>query len=181
MIKFHQMKRILKRISTLQGLALVMLITAFFFLPLWKDDDLKRDTITSSSSYIEGLKIVNRSKGDTTWTIVAKRADFTKDERKARMNSIVIDIKKENLILNADSGIFDIETRDIKLEDNIILKAKGYEVALKNLSWNPSKSLLSSDQKIVLKGNRFSIEGEGLSATEEQKLSLHKNVRAIFY
>lgn len=175
------MKRLFNRFSGLHGLALVMVIIAFLFFNTYNSEDLKKDSVTPATSYIEGLRIIHRIKGDTIWSIMAKRADFTKDEKSAKMSSIVIDVKKENLTINAERGVFDLETRDLKLEDNIVLKSKGYEVTLKDLSWNPARGLLTSDQKIALRGNRFSIEGYGLSATEEQKLRLHKNVRAVFF
>lgn len=175
------MKRLFNRFSGLPGLALVMVIIAFLFFNIYNSEDLKKDSVTPATSYIEGLRIIHRINGDTIWSIMAKRADFTKDEKSAKMSSIVIDVKKENLTINAERGVFDLETRDLKLEDNIVLKSRGYEVTLKDLSWNPARGLLTSDQKIALRGNRFSIEGYGLSATEEQKLRLHKNVRAVFF
>lgn len=175
------MNRLFNRFSGLRGLALVMLIIAFLFFPVYNDGDLKKNSVTSATSYIEGLRIIHRIKGNTIWSIMAKRADFTRDERSARMSSIIIDIKKENMTINAESGVFDLETRDLKLEDNIVLKSKGYEVMLKDLSWNPARGLLTSDQKIAFRGSKFSIEGYGLSATEEQKLKLHRNVRAVFF
>lgn len=175
------MKRLFNRFSGLHGLALVMLIIVFSFFNIYNSEDLKKDPVTPATSYIEGLRIIHRIKGDTIWSIMAKRADFTKDEKSAKMSSIVIDVKKENLTINAERGVFDLETKDLKLEDNIVLKSKGYEVILKDLSWNPARGLLTSDQKIALRGNRFSIEGYGLSATEKQKLRLHKNVRAVFF
>lgn len=165
----------------LYGLALTVLIIIFLSLLFLKEEDSKRNSLTQATSYIEGLRIVQRINGDAIWSVTAKRADFTKDEKKAMMNSIVINMKKENMTLDAEKGVFDLETRDIKLEDNIVLKSKGYEVTLKDLSWNPSRGLLTSAQKIALKGGRFSIEGEGLSATGEQKLRLHRNVKAIFF
>lgn len=189
MIKSYMMKRLInlvagvssQRFSGIQIIVLGALIIASLFLPFFNREDIKKDSVISSTSYIEGLKIIHRTKGNTAWTIMAKRANFTKDEKTAQMNSIVIDIQKENIILNAEKGVFDLETRDLKLEDNIILKSKGYEVTLKDLTWNPSKGLLKSDKKIELRGKGFSIQGYGISATEEQKLRLHRNVRAIFF
>ncbi|MFN3481148.1 MAG: hypothetical protein ACK415_12305, partial [Thermodesulfovibrionales bacterium] len=83
------MKRLFNRFSGLHGLALVMLIIAFLFFPIYNGEDLKKDSVTSSTSYIEGLRIIHRSKGNTIWSIMAKRADFTKDERSAKMSSII--------------------------------------------------------------------------------------------
>lgn len=175
------MKRLFNKFSGLHGLALVMLIFVSLLFPFLEGKESKKVSITTASSYIEGLKVINRIKGDTTWTIIAKRADLSKDERIATMDSIILEIKKENITLNAERGTFDLDTKDLKLEENITLRTKGYEAKLKDLFWNPSRGLLTSDKRIALKGDRFSIEGDGLSATEEQKLRLHKNVRAIFF
>lgn len=175
------MRNLFDRLSGLYGVAFTMLFSAFLFFPLFYGGDLKNKTLTQATSYIEGLRIIHRIKGETSWTMRAERADFTGNERIARMNSIVLDIKKEGMTLNAERGTFDLQTRYLKLEDNVVLRSKDYEITLKDLSWNPARSLVSSDQKIALRGNRFSIEGDGLSATEEQKLRLHRNVKAIFF
>lgn len=175
------MGRLFNSFSGIHGFALAILVIAFLSFALFNERDLRKDPLNPTTSYIEGLRIIHRTKGDTAWTIIAKRADFTRDERTAKMNSVVVDIEKEKITLNAEKGVFDIETRDLKLEDNIILKSKGYEMALKDLSWNPSRGLLRSDQKIELKGKNFSIEGNGLSATDKQQLRLHRNVKAIFF
>lgn len=181
MIKFHIMRRLYNSFSGIHTLALVMIITLFLFFPLFDDKDLKKDSVTPTASYIEGLRIIHRKKEDTAWTIMARRANFSRDEKIAMLDSIIIDIQKDNITLSAEKGVFDLETRDLRLEKNIVLKSKGYEVALKDLSWNPSKGLLKSDKQIELKGKGFNIKGDGLSATEEQKLKLHRNVRAIFF
>ncbi len=175
------MGRLFKSFSGIHGFALAILIIASLSISFFNERDPGKYPMKQATSYIEGLRIIHRTKGEASWTIMAKRADFTRDERTAKMDSVVIDIQKEGITLNAEKGVFDLETKDLKLEDNITLKSKGYEMALRDLSWDPAKGLLRSDQKIELKGKNFSIVGDGLFATEKQQLRLHRNVKAIFY
>ncbi len=175
------MKRLLNRFPIPQGLMIGLMVIIFLIFSLSNEKDLKKNPSIPLTSYIEGVRIVHRVKGNAEWSLMAKRADFSRDEKLVMLNSIVIDIKQKNMNLSAEKGIFDLETKNLKLEDNIILKSDSYKVALKDLSWNPVKGILTSGQNIELKGNRFDIEANGLSATEEQKLRLHRNVRAIFF
>lgn len=156
------------------------MLTLFFFF--YGDRDYKKDiTISRKNSYIEGLRIVSKKNGADAWVMTALKADFTKDETIARMDTVTIDIKKDGVILNADKGIYNMNTRDLHLENNITIWVKGSVISTQDLSWNASSGILSSNNKIRMEGNKFRVEGEGLTATEDNKVTLKRNVKAIFF
>ncbi|GAB4405938.1 MAG: hypothetical protein OHK0032_00670 [Thermodesulfovibrionales bacterium] len=160
-------------------LSLFIFSVLFFFNG---ERDYKKDlTITRTGSYIEGLRIVNKRNGIDSWIITAGRADFTKDETTARMDSVTVDIIKEKVTVNADNGVYNMNTRDLSLMDNIKIWIKDSVISTERLSWNPTAKILTSDNKILMEGKKFKIEGKGLTATEGQKVKLMKDVKAIFF
>lgn len=156
-------------------------ILSIFFVFYGDRDYRKGITISRTNSYIEGLKIISKKNGSDAWVMTAQKADFTKDETIARMNSVTIDITSEGVVLNADNGIYNINTRDLHLENNITIRRKDSVISARDLSWNPSSGILSSTDKIRMEGNKFQVEGEGFTATNDSKITLKRNVKAIFF
>lgn len=160
---------------------LSLFISSVLFFYNGEGDHRKDLAISRIGSYIEGLRIVNKRNGVDSWVITARRADFTRDGMEARMDSVTVDIIKDRVVVNADSGIYNLNTRGLSLENNIKILIKDSVVSAERLSWNPASKILTSDNKVRMDGKRFKIEGEGLIATEGQKVKLTKNVKAIFF
>jgi len=153
-----------------------------FFSVFSGERDIRRDlSIQRGNSYMEGLKIVNKKDGADTWIVTARRADFTKDETVAQLEAVAIDVKKEDVVLNADNGTYHMQSRDLQLGNNIRILIKGSVVTTDELSWDPSRGMVFSKDVVRMEGNKFKIEGEGLTATKDNKLKLKKNVKATFY
>ena len=177
MIKSIQMRGLFDLIRLYPSGRKIILTIVFIgmtarFVFFYGDRDYKKDhTITRKNSYIERLRIVKKKNGVEAWVITALKADFTKDETIAKMDTVTIDIKKEGVILNADNGIFNMNTKDLHLENNIKIRAKDSVISTQDISWNASSGILSSDNKILMEGNKFRVEGEGLTATEDNKVT----------
>lgn len=157
----------------------LLTVTYLFFFNDMRD--YKNELPININSYIEGLKIVSKKDGIDSWVIVAKRANFTRDETVAKMDSVAINVIKEGIVLNADKGSYDMTTKDLQLDDNIKINIKGSVISVKNLLWNSSNGELKTDGSIKMESNKFKIEGEGLTATQDQKIKLLKNVKATFF
>jgi LPS export ABC transporter protein LptC len=165
---------------TLPGFIVVSFL--FLFLVFSGDREQKRfPSISRTNSYIEGLRIVSKKNGADSWVMTARKADFSRDEALARMDSVSMDIKKEGVILNADSGTYNMESKDLRLESNVTIQIKDSVIHAKNLSWNSSMGRLTTDGRIRMENARFTVEGEGLAATEDNKVTLMRNVKAIFF
>lgn len=159
-------------------------LTTFFvfFVVFFGDRDYRKDlSITKGNSYIEGLRIVNRKDASELWVITARKADLSRDETTAQMESVAIDIKKEGAVLNAESGFYNMNTRDLRLENNVILRVRGSVISANTLLWNSASGTLSSDDRVEMQGDKFKIEGEGLATTEDNKVRLMRNVKATFF
>lgn len=143
--------------------------------------EYKRDLSIKANSYIEGLRIVSKKNGIDLWVMAAARADLTKDETLANMNSITMEIPKEGITIDATSGLYNMNTRELTLKENIKIHTKSYTVSAKNLAWNPDKQTLTSHEAVLITGNKFRLEGEGLAATQDNKVTIKKNVKATFF
>ena len=161
----------------------VCLLALFMFLAVFYGgrDHGKDFSFTKGNSYIEGLRIINKKDGADLWAITARRADFSKDESVAQLSCVTIDLKKEGAVLNADDGTYNMNSRDLTLENNIKIRQKNSVISAEKLSWNSATGILSSEGKVWMQGDKFKIEGEGLAATQDNKVTLTKNVKAIFY
>lgn len=162
--------------------AVSIIVLFLFFAVFVSEREYRRDfSINKGNSYMEGLKIVNKKDGKDSWVISARKATFSRDETVAQMDSVTIDIKKEGAVLNADSGTYNMNTRDLRLEKNIVIHTKDSTISAESLSWSPAGGMLSSDGRVHMQGSKFRIEGEGLTATEDNKVTLTRNVKAIFF
>ncbi len=154
----------------------------FLFLVFSGDRDYKHDiSLHKATSYIEGLRIVNKRDGVDSWVMKARRADFTKDETVAKMDTVSMDIKKEGVVLNAGSGTYNMDSKDLRLEGDVTIHAKDSVIHANSLAWNPSAGKLTTDSRIRVEGEKFTVEGDGLTSTEQNKVTLMRNVKAIFF
>lgn len=166
--------------TTLWGSVCILLLLIFFIVFSGEKDAPKDLSISMAHSYMEGFRIVSKKDGADAWIITARRADFTKDETLAKMDAITMDLRKNGALLNADHGTYNINTKDLTLEDNIVIRTKDSVIHAQNLSWDSSRGALTTEGKVLIQGNKFTVEGEGLSATEENKVRLIRNVKAVF-
>jgi LPS export ABC transporter protein LptC len=160
---------------------IILFLLALSYLLFSGEKEYRMGSSIKANSYIEGLRIVHKKNGTDSWVISAKKADFTRDETVAKMSTVTVDAKKEGIILNADSGTYNLTTREILLEDNIKIRIKDSVISAKSLSWDPSREMLTSPDRVRMDGKNFRIEGDGLVATQDQKLKLTRNVQATFF
>jgi LPS export ABC transporter protein LptC len=145
------------------------------------EQEYKKDLLLKTNSYIEGLKIIQKKNGSDAWVITARRADFTKDEKVAQMDTVTIQAIPEGIVANADTGTYTMATKELRLDNNIKIRIKDSIVFAKSLMWNPSSGMLTSNDRVRVDGTKFRIEGEGLTATQDQKVKLMNKVTATFF
>lgn len=182
------MKRMYERVRRMPGnrkvlLAFLCLCLLSIFFVLFSDErEYRREfSLSRVTSYMEGFRVVSRKGGQESWVITARKADFSKDDTLAKMDSVTMDMKKEGVLLNAEHGIYNLTTKALRLEDNITIHMRDSVIHTSNLSWNPSQGLLTAEGKVRMEGAKFVVEGEGLTATQDNRVQLTRNVKAIFH
>jgi len=160
--------------------AVIFFLLLISYMVFDSDQDYRRAPSIKTNSYIEGLRIIDRKDGKDSWVITAKRADFTRDGAVATMNAVTMESAKDSMTLEAGGGTYNLSTRELHLDDNIRIRIKDSVISAEHLSWDPASGLLTSPDKVLMAGEKFRIEGEGVTATQDQKVKVMKNVKATF-
>lgn len=160
-------------------LILFLLIVLYVFYD--SDTSGRKDIYIKKNSYIDGLKVISKKDGTDSWVLVAGKAVLTKEETMAEMDTVTIRLIKDGILLNADTGIFNMLTNDLSLKKNIKIHTNNSVISTNDLSWNPSDGTLTTEGEVKMQGNKFQIEGRGMTATQDHKVKLTDKVKATFY
>jgi len=165
------MKKVLLLFS---AVGLLAIVTLFFF----QDSDLKGRFRLGDNSYMEDVSIVQKKGGATSFVVNAQKAIFV-NASDVQLTALNMFFPEKAMTVTADSGSYNTETKDLKIEGNIKAKTKDYDIVTKKLHWDAVKGLLVTDDKVTILGSRFYVEGDDLTATNDSA-TLHKNVKAVF-
>jgi LPS export ABC transporter protein LptC len=165
-----------KVLFLLSGVGLLAILTLYFF----QDSDMKTKLKLGDNSYMEDVGIVQKKGGATSFTLSAQRAVFVTGQD-VQLTALRIFFPAKDLTLTSDSGTYNTESKDLKIEGNIKAATKDYDILTRKLRWDATKNELFSDNKVTIvgKSRKFYVEGEDLTATGDTA-TLHKNVKAVF-
>jgi LPS export ABC transporter protein LptC len=163
-----------KVLFLLSGVGLLAILTLFFF----QDSDIKGRVRIGENSYMEDVSITQKKGGGTSFVVDAKKAVFM-TASDVQLTALKIFFPEKALTLTAENGLYNTESKDLKIEGNIRAVTKDYDIVTTKLHWDATKNLLVSDDKVSIVGKRFYVEGESLTATTDTA-TLHKNVKAVF-
>lgn len=131
------------------------------------------------SSYMDNVSIVQKRAGVVKWLLNSQKATFL-NENDVKLSAVSISFPEKGLTLTSESGEYDIEKRNLKIENNIKAATKDYDIVASSLFWDASKNEILSDEKVQIIGKKFLVEGDNLTATADSA-TLNRNVKAIFY
>jgi LPS export ABC transporter protein LptC len=170
-VVIFDMKKVLFLLSVV---GLLAILTLFFF----QDSDIKGRLHLGDNSYMEDVSIVQKKGGVTSFVVNAQKAVFV-TASDVQLTALNIFFPEKALTLTSESGVYNTESRDLKIEGNIKATTKDYDIVTTKLRWDAAKNQLFSDDKVTIVGKRFYVEGEDLTATNDTA-TLHKNVKAVF-
>jgi len=130
---------------------------------------------------MEGVRVVNKGPGKDRWILSAKKVDISADNKSSRLQGVTITLPEYDMDVTSDTGVFDIEGRNLTLAGNIEARGKGFSLKTDSVELNSESNELSSDDKVVLEGNNFRVEGDGFHTTGEKKVMIDRNVKATFF
>lgn len=173
MIKFF-MKRYLM-------VVLCLLFAGTLFIMLRNDREDIGKIKLKSTSFIEGLEILYRKNGDTIWKLNARKADFTEDENMVELSNLTVTVQKNGLTLYADTGRYDLLSKNFVINSDIQVNAKDYRIITSSIDYDASTGNARTDERIIVEGKKFKVEGKGMTLDSEQKVKIQNNVKATFY
>ncbi len=162
-------------------LFLVVFICFFVVLGIYssREGDMRARLNLGGSSYMDNVSIVQKRAGVVKWLLNSQKATFL-NENDVKLSAVSISFPEKGLTLTSESGEYDIEKRNLKIENNIKAATKDYDIVASSLFWDASKNEILSDEKVQIIGKKFLVEGDNLTATADSA-TLNRNVKAIFY
>lgn len=166
----------MKRLSFVTA-ALVLLSVLVFYLS--QDKDTKVKLRLEDNSYMDDVRITQKKEGAVKWVLDAKKAVFL-TANDIKLHSMKIFFPEKELVLTSKSGLYDVDNKSLKIEDNIKASTKDYDIVATTLFWDSSRNELLSDEKVQITGKKFFAVGDTMTATTDKAI-LNKNVKAVFH
>jgi lipopolysaccharide export system protein LptC len=160
---------------------LSFLFAASLIIMLWSDRENMERMKVKGTSFIDGLEILHRKNGKTIWKLNARKADFTEDDNIVELSDLTVTIQKNGMILYADAGRYDLLSRNFIINSDIQAEAKDYRITTSSLDYDASSGSAKTDQRIIVEGKKFKVEGTGMTLDSEQTVRIRNNVKATFY
>lgn len=160
-------------------------IIVFFIFLLWLvlyadyEKDYAVKVRISESSFMDNVSITQRKNGIAKLFLNAEKAVFTSEDE-VQLNGLKMTFPEKDLTLSSSSGLYNLKTKDLKINGDIKAYTKDFEIFADNLLWDSSRNEITSNKRIRIVGKNFSAEGDFLEAISD-KATLRENVRAIFY
>jgi LPS export ABC transporter protein LptC len=162
-------------------LFLSVAVFLFTILAVYLNQD--KDAVTKlrlgDNSYMDDVRITQKKEGVIKWILGAKKAVFV-TSNDVKLADLKITFPEKELVLTSNEGMYDMESRNLKIEGNIKASTKDYDIVATTLFWDSTKNEVFSDEKVYIVGKKFFVEGDNLTATAD-KARLDKNVKAVFY
>ncbi len=158
------------------SVSLVLFVVVAIYLNVDRDPGTK--VRFKSSSYMEDVTITQKREGQLKWRLNAQKAFFL-NTSDVKLAGLQIEFPEKGLTLTSESGMYDIEKRNLKIDGPVNASTKDYDIRATALFWDSSKNEITSNEKVTIVGKRFTVEGDSLAATSD-KAMLRNNVKAVF-
>ena len=132
---------------------------------------------------MDKLHLTQKDDKKVQWELLAQNAIFPIDKKEVILKSIGLTINHSpKIYLTSDSGIYEVDSGNVTLNEPVEINMKDTKLTTDSLNWNSSNETISTKDPVIFSGSNFLIEGIGLFAkVTHQKVTIQKNVKAIFY
>jgi LPS export ABC transporter protein LptC len=159
-------------------LAVILLALSLLICLLFKSGGQSENKFgISVGSFMENVSVVNRKSGDRQWSLKTKRALLSEDGSTAEMKDVILTLPSEEMTVLADSGLYNMDSNDLSFSGDV--KAVTEKYTIRTDTARLKKETISSDDKVVIEGRGFRINGTGLKASQK-KIRLLNDVTAVF-
>lgn len=161
-------------------IGLSVLLLSSIFLMVRTGREMNGDLQITGGSFIEDIKILQKKKGITLWTLSARRADFVEGEEKAELRDLSLVIPKNGVVLHAEKGIYNLSDKSFATDNVVKAEAKDYRITADSVAFDVSSGSITTEGRILVEGKGFMVEGKGMNADAEQKIKIFDDVKATF-
>lgn len=162
-------------------LVLCLIFAGTLFVMLINDRENIEKIKVKKTSFIEGLEILYRKNGKAIWKLNARKADFTDDENMVDLSNLTVTVQENGMIFYADTGRYDLLSRNFIINSDIQAESEDYRIITSSLDYDASSGNARTDERIIVEGKKFKVEGKGMTLDSEQKVRIRNDVKATFY
>ncbi len=166
------MKKILLLFSALSVLAVLTVYAK-------QESNLNANIIFSEDPSMSEVTITQKKEGVVNWILKSEKALFL-NSKDIKLDGLEMMFPQKDLVLTSNSGFYDTETKNLKIDGDIKASSKNYEIVTAKLFWDSANNRLVSDAKVRINGKSFFVEGDNMTATTD-RAKLDSNVKAVFY
>lgn len=154
---------------------------SLLFVMLRDDKQAGVDIRLKGDSFFEGLRIVNKKNGVPEWTIIARRADLSKDGAEATLSDVEMELHDRGVSILADRGRYNLENRNILIDGPIVARNDSYAITTEQVSIDSASGVLKTTEKVTIEGKKFTLHGQGMEIeSNAQTVRILNNVQATF-
>lgn len=160
----------------------LLLALGVLFVVGHKDTDVTVNPLYKTSS-MDGLHITHKEGSIIKWELNAADAVLPSGNEQVIVKSLDLKIYDDPVIyLTGGSGIYNVEGGDLAINGLVKINIRDVQFTTDSLIWSSKDELLSTRDSVRFTGNKFLIEGKGLSAKiKDQKMKILDNVKGTFY
>lgn len=132
-------------------------------------------------SQMRSVNILHFTEKKQDWSAEVEEADFRAGNDMVDLRHVKLNYPDKDLQLRAKSGLYDLRSGRIQLENDIEGTIKDTEFKSARISYNPLKNIIIAKDGLVIKGKKFRITGNSGKIVENNIMKIEGNVKAVFY
>ncbi len=136
---------------------------------------------------LQDLHYTQNENGQRSWTLDADKAEYIRDRNLAKLDTVKLQLFKtekfDAVVLQADKGQLEQDTRQVDLWDNVVITAtNGEQLFTDRLHYDDNIRQISSEKNVLIRSPRFELTGVGMVVEiDKGRLLLKKQVRLVLY
>jgi LPS export ABC transporter protein LptC len=165
----------------LKLLSIAAFIFILFVIILSYQGGNEPEQITLKESFMENIQMIHVSSDVVDWTSQMNRVIMSSDNTHSKIRDIKFLFPVNNLIAHSESGTFEHESDDLSLDNNVTATKQDMIIKTDSIFWNSDQKTLHSDSHVLITGDAYVINGEGLKIKDNGNLIVKNNVKALLY
>jgi LPS export ABC transporter protein LptC len=159
----------------------VILALGILIIQSYEDDSVSIRPLYREST-MRGVHITHKESGRVSWELNARDAVFSGSKDEIAINALEVRIHNEPEVnLLGGSGTYNVEMEELTINSPVMISIKDAVFTTDSLTWYSRSGHIKTDDRVEFRGNKFHIEGRGLTARiKDKKLIIHKDVKGIF-
>ncbi|MBF0538126.1 MAG: LPS export ABC transporter periplasmic protein LptC [Nitrospirae bacterium] len=141
--------------------------------------DQGKIALASRDSYMEGVTVAHSANNADKWHATVGKVHLTENQKKAKMQDIVVQLNDGNFTINAANGIYDVGGNMVSLYGEVVALNKDYEIKSNNVTWDVNKQTLASGAGVTVTGSRMTLTAGSFRVDKGELIELYNGVRAV--